>query len=135
MRHALKQLEGQRRRFQGTFVRTGTKREFDNLNLKENTIISFDARTKSYYKGYQGHREDIDKPIKKDFRLANPTKVQIVPYNAEYEAKIRKMQQQVLEEEKICPCCKYPMDDFGNEREYDWRCQICGARISRECEN
>jgi hypothetical protein len=134
MRHALKQLEGERRRFTGTFVRHGTKhafkgaplptillkdirdssgkivcdhlwfnltKEFDNLNLTEGMVLGFDARVKSYYKGYQGRREDVDKPIERDFRLANPTKVQVIPYSEEYEAKISKMQQTVIDNEYV----------------------------------
>lgn len=131
MRQALKPLNGQRRRFTGTFVRHGTKsafrgaplptillkdirdatgkivcdhlwfnltKEFDSLVLKEGVVLAFDARVKPYYKGYQGYREDVcDKPVERDFRLANPTKVQVVPYSAEYETAVRKMQQKYLE--------------------------------------
>lgn len=113
MRKALKQLNGERRRFSGTFCRFGEKRgwkgrtmttlllknikdatgkivsdhlwfnltrEFDNLTLKEGTRIAFDARVKSYYKGYQGYHEDVyDKPVEMDFKLSHPTKVQVVP--------------------------------------------------------
>jgi len=69
-------------------------KEFDNLTLKEGTVISFDARVKSYYKGYQGYREDVyDKPVEMDFKLSHPTKVQVVPYTAEYEAAVRKLQE------------------------------------------
>jgi len=126
MRHALKKLNGERRRFTGTFCRFGQKngwkgrtlttvllsdikdangrlvcdhlwfnltKEFDNLTLKEGTVIAFDARVKLYYKGYQGYREDVDKPIERDFRLANPTKVQVVPYSEEYEAKVKELQE------------------------------------------
>lgn len=126
MRKALKQLNGERRRFSGVFVRFGEKpgwkgktlttvllkdikdasgkivsdhlwfsltKEFEKLVLKEGTRIAFDARVKQYYKGYQGYREDVDKPVERDFRLANPTKVQIVPYTAEYEAKVRELQE------------------------------------------
>lgn len=68
-------------------------KEFDNLSLKEGTQIAFDARVKSYYKGYQGYREDVDKPVEMDFKLSHPTKVQVVPYTAEYEAKVRELQE------------------------------------------
>jgi len=90
MRKALKQLNGERRRFTGTFVRMGQKpgwkgktlttillkeireangkivcdhlwfnltKEFGSLVLKEGTVISFDARVKSYYRGYCGMSE------------------------------------------------------------------------------
>ncbi len=126
MRKALKQLNGERRRFTGTFVRFGKKtgwkgktlttvliehikdannktvcdhlwfnqtKEFESLKLKKEDRIAFDARVKKYYKGYQGYREDIDKPVEMDFRLANPTKVQVVPYTAEYETKVRELQE------------------------------------------
>jgi len=120
MRRALKQLNGERRRFTGTFVRLGKKsgwkgkmettvllkelkdatgkvvcdhlwfnltKEFGHLVLKEGVNISFDARVKEYYKGYQGCQEDVyDKPVEIDFKLSHPTKVQVVPYSAEYEA-------------------------------------------------
>lgn len=132
MRQALKQLNGKRRRFTGTFVRLGKKsgwkgttlttillkeikdafgmivcdhiwfnmtKEFGNLVLKEGAIIGFDARIKEYYKGYQGYREDIDKPVERDFRLANPTKVQVIPYSVQYEADIRKLQKTFIEED------------------------------------
>ena len=128
MRRALKQLNGERRRFSGTFVRLGKKsgwkgrelttvllkeikdaygkivcdhlwfnltKEFGRLVLKEGTVIAFDARVKEYYKGYQGCRDDMyDKPVEQDFKLSHPTKVQAVPYSAEYEADVRKMQEQ-----------------------------------------
>ena len=68
-------------------------KEFGSLTLKEGTVVSFDARVKSYYKGYQGYREDVDKPVEMDFKLSHPTKVQVVPYTAEYEAKVRKLQE------------------------------------------
>jgi hypothetical protein len=115
MRKALKQLNGERGRFSGTFVRCGQKpgwkgstlttillkdikdangkivsdhlwfnltKEFGSLVLTEGVRVSFDARVKMYCKGYQGYREDVDKPVERDFRLANPTKVQVIPYSA-----------------------------------------------------
>lgn len=156
MRRALKQLNGERRRFTGTFVRLGKKngwkgitlttlplkdikdafgkivcdhiwfnmtKEFGNLVLKEGTVIGFDARVKEYYKGYRGYREDIDKPVERDFRLANPTKVQVIPYSAQYEADVRKLQETISHQDPekqlsakfattliftngICPICK-----------------------------
>ncbi len=68
-------------------------KEFESLKLKKGDRIAFDARVKKYYKGYQGYREDVDKPVEMDFRLANPTKVQVVPYTAEYETKVRELQE------------------------------------------
>lgn len=128
MRKALKQLNGERRRFSGTFVRCGQKpgwkgktlttillkdikdangkivsdhlwfnltKEFESLVLKEGMQIAFDARVREYWKGYQGYREDVDKPVEIDFKLSHPTKVQVVPYSAEYEAKVRELQQEI----------------------------------------
>ncbi len=126
MRKALKQLNGERRRFVGVFVRFGEKKawkgstlttillkdicdgasgklmsdhlwfnltkEFANLTLKEGVCVSFDARVKSYYKGYQGYREDVDKPVERDFRLANPTKVKIVTHNPAQEGLWKKVE-------------------------------------------
>ena len=73
-------------------------KEFGSLTLKEGTVIGFDARVKCYYKGYQGYREDVDKPVEMDFKLSHPTKVQVVPYTAEYEAKVRKLQETAVSE-------------------------------------
>jgi len=56
-------------------------KEFDNLTLKEGMRVAFDARAKSYLKGYKGYREDVDKPVEMDFKLSHPTKVQVVPYS------------------------------------------------------
>lgn len=73
-------------------------KEFGNLTLKEGTKIAFDGRVTQYYKGYRGYREDVcdEKPAEMDFKLSHPTKVQVVPYTAEYEANVRKMQQRFL---------------------------------------
>lgn len=48
---------------------------FEKLNLQENDIVQFDARVKEYFKGYRGHREDVYKPIEKDYKLSHPTKL------------------------------------------------------------
>lgn len=72
-------------------------KEFENLVLTEGTRVGFDARVKPYYRGYQGHREDINKPVERDFRLANPTNIQVIPYSKEYEAEVRKWQQEEIE--------------------------------------
>jgi hypothetical protein len=115
MRKALKHLNGERRRFSGTFVRCGQKpgwkgstlttillkdikdangnivsdhlwfnltKEFGSLVLNDGVIIYFDARVKPYYKGYQGYREDVDRPVELDFKLSHPTRVQVIPYSA-----------------------------------------------------
>lgn len=50
-------------------------RGFESANPMEGDIIQFDARVDSYYKGYMGYREDVYKPIEKDYKLSRPTKV------------------------------------------------------------
>jgi len=48
--------------------------------LKKGTVIQFDARVKSYIKGYKGYREEVqwEKPIEEDYKLNNPTKIKIL---------------------------------------------------------
>lgn len=48
---------------------------FDNLDLEEGDIIKFDARVKSYLKGYKGYRDDVYKPLEYDYKLSYPSKV------------------------------------------------------------
>ena len=49
---------------------------FSALDLKEGEIVEFDARVKSYTKGYMGYRDDIyDKPVEYDYKLSHPTKI------------------------------------------------------------
>ena len=48
---------------------------FEKLNLQENEIIKFDARVKSYMKGHKGYRDDVYKPIEKDYKLSHPTRI------------------------------------------------------------
>lgn len=43
--------------------------------LEEGDIIQFNARCKGYEKGYKGYRDDVYKPIEKDFKLSHPTKI------------------------------------------------------------
>jgi hypothetical protein len=43
--------------------------------LQEGDVLEFDARVKSYVKGYFGHREDVCKLPELDYRLSHPTKV------------------------------------------------------------
>lgn len=48
-------------------------KQLKNLDLKEGDKVSFDARVKSYIKGYRGRREDADlPPVTKDYMLSNP---------------------------------------------------------------
>ena len=50
--------------------------QFSDLNLESGDRIEFCARVAPYTKGYRGLREDVcDKPVEKDWRLSNPTKV------------------------------------------------------------
>ena len=54
---------------------------FEKLGeLQEGTKIQFDARVKSYFKGYNGYREEIrwERPIEKDYKLNNPTKIKVL---------------------------------------------------------
>ena len=55
-------------------------KEFAKIDFIEGDRISFMARVKKYYKGYRGHKEDIqyEKPIEKDFKLSHPTKVKLI---------------------------------------------------------
>ena len=48
---------------------------FDKMSLSEGDIVKFDARVKEYLKGYCGYREDVYKPVEKDYRLSHPTKI------------------------------------------------------------
>lgn len=48
---------------------------FEELELKPGDVVKFDARMRSYLKGYKGNREDEDlPPVERDYRLSNPTK-------------------------------------------------------------
>jgi hypothetical protein len=49
---------------------------FEKLDLQEGDIVQFDARVKSYVKGYFGHRYDVYKPRETDYKLSHPTKIQ-----------------------------------------------------------
>jgi hypothetical protein len=50
------------------------RKQILNLNLGEGDRVSFQARVKSYIKGYRGNRDDVfDKPIERDYKLSNPT--------------------------------------------------------------
>ena len=41
-------------------------------------LIQFDARIKEYEKGYKGRREDVYKPISRDYCLSYPTKIKVL---------------------------------------------------------
>ena len=54
---------------------------FEKLGeLKEGDLVKFDARVKLYFKGYNGYKEEIcwEKPIEKDYKLNNPTKIKVM---------------------------------------------------------
>ena len=51
---------------------------FEKIELKEGDIIRFHARVKEYEKGYKGHKEDVYRPIKIDYKLSHPTKIEVV---------------------------------------------------------
>ena len=48
-----------------------------NVRLQIGDTIKFDARVKSYTKGYVNHREYIDERTT-DYRLSHPTKIKIL---------------------------------------------------------
>jgi hypothetical protein len=53
-------------------------KQFEKLGeLKEGDIVSFDARVRTYIKGYVNFREEIDNR-ELDYRLSHPTKVEIL---------------------------------------------------------
>jgi len=54
---------------------------FEKLGeLKEGTVLQFDARVKRYVKGYKGFREDafLENPPREDFKLSYPTKIKVL---------------------------------------------------------
>lgn len=46
---------------------------WQKLSLSEGEEVGFDARVKTYIKGYRGRREDVYNPIRKDYKLSHPT--------------------------------------------------------------
>lgn len=50
---------------------------FEEAGIREGDLIAFDARVKSYKKGYVNKALKVTKR-KEDFKLSNPTKVEIV---------------------------------------------------------
>jgi hypothetical protein len=111
MRRKLANIEEERKRFSGAFVRYGKKagfrgktqetillrdirsvtdgqiitdhlwfnltKEFAALQLSEGDVVEFDARAKSYVKGYVNRLGKIDNR-KQDYKLSHPTKVEKV---------------------------------------------------------
>ena len=50
-------------------------KQFDSLDLKHGDIVEFHARVKLYEKGYKGRREDVYKPVERDYKLIFPTQI------------------------------------------------------------
>lgn len=68
-----------------------TNKQFNSLDLVEGDNISFDARVKEYWKGYKGRREDVDNPVRKDYKLSHPTNItkhEIKSQNTLFDEKI-----------------------------------------------
>lgn len=55
--------------------------------LKEGAIIEFHARVKDYLKGYKGHREDVERPLERDYKLSRPTKIKVIGQETEFKLK------------------------------------------------
>jgi len=49
-------------------------------DLQEGDVIAFDARVKTYWKGYMGHRDDLEheRPIEQDYKLSHPNNFRII---------------------------------------------------------
>ena len=53
-----------------------TNKGFQQFELTAGDVVSFDARVKQYWKGYQGIGYDGDEGTRtKDFKLSNPTNI------------------------------------------------------------
>lgn len=50
---------------------------FDKANVKEGSVIEFDARIKEYSKGYVNKRYKVDHR-KADFKLSYPTNIRVI---------------------------------------------------------
>jgi hypothetical protein len=48
---------------------------FEQCDLEEGDVVSFDARVKEYWKGYRGHREDVYSTVTKDYKLSHPNNI------------------------------------------------------------
>jgi hypothetical protein len=48
---------------------------FEQCRLQPGDRIAFDARVKSYSKGYKGLPKEIRKPAQFDFKLSHPTRI------------------------------------------------------------
>ena len=74
-------------------------KQFGRLGLKCGDIVEFSARVDTYIKGYRGYREDVYKPVSKDWKLSRPTKMRKVgrndaavaePMGPEYEQRLQR---------------------------------------------
>jgi hypothetical protein len=52
-----------------------TSKEFGKYTFSKGNKIKFDARVKTYQKGYKGHRIDVYANVETDFKLSYATKV------------------------------------------------------------
>ena len=56
---------------------------FGQFYFHEGDLISFDARVKGYWKGYNGRREDVYKEAEYDYKLGYPSKVKLIKREAQ----------------------------------------------------
>lgn len=53
-----------------------TGKQFEALDLQEGDKVCFDARVKTYTKGYRGRREEYDLPaVSTDYKLSHPNNI------------------------------------------------------------
>ena len=50
---------------------------FEKIQLKEGAMIEFEARVKTYKKGYVNHKLSINKR-KSDYKLSHPTNIRVI---------------------------------------------------------
>jgi len=110
MREELGEIDGERQSFTGTIGRYGGKgggkytilmldvrhldgrlatdhvwfnltKGFKDLRLYPGERVRFDARVKTYTKGYKGRRKNIDRPVSDDYKLSHPTRISRVAQN------------------------------------------------------
>jgi hypothetical protein len=149
MRERLKEIELQRKRFQGVFDRYGCKKAYkgfpgitvllrniktmndetltDHLwfnrtkgfealgTLYPGDVIVFNARVRSYVKGYVGRGED-DRSI--DYKMSHPSKLSFLHQVERTEGFYT-----------ICIKCGYPNRGIGDRSD---RCYRCGNVLSGE---
>mgnify|MGYP003495773678 FL=1 len=53
---------------------------FKSMQLSVGDKISFYARVKPYLKGYRGYREDVYKPVEKDYKLSHPNNFEKIDF-------------------------------------------------------